>query len=135
MSLGLRMWEPYNVLRNLDNSFFDSELSWSPKVNVAKKDDRYVVTVELPGVSKEDIDIDIKDDTLTIRGEKKVENKGEKKNYIRVERSYGKFERSFYLSDDVDKNSIKAAYKDGVLKIELKKKEEAKPKQINIETN
>ena len=92
-----------------------------------------MLTAELPGVNKEDIDIDLKDNTLTLKGEKKAEKKEEKENYIRVERSYGKFKRSFYVSDDIDVSKVDANFKDGILRIKLVKKEEAKPKQIKVE--
>jgi HSP20 family protein len=135
MSLVLRNWEPFNLLREFDKSFFDNRAGspWSPTVNISENEDGYVLKAELPGVSKEDIDIDLKDNTLTLKGEKKAEKKEEKENYIRVESSYGKFERSFYLSDDIDISKADANFKDGVLRIALKKKEEAKPKQIKVE--
>ena len=135
MSLVLRNWEPFNLLKEFNDSFFDkrSDSPWSPRVNISENEDGYVLTAELPGVKKEDIDIDLKDNTLTIKGEKKAEKKEEKDNYIRVESSYGKFERSFYVSDDIDISKADANFKDGVLKIELKRKEEAKPKQIKVE--
>ena len=135
MSLVLRNWEPFNLLKEFNNSFFDrsEDSGWSPRVNIAENEDGYVITAELPGVSKDDIDIDLKDNTLTLKGEKKVESKEEKENYIRVESSYGKFQRRFYLSDDVDISKADANFKDGVLRIDLKKKEEAKPKQVKVE--
>jgi len=135
MSLVLRNWEPFNLLREFNNSFNDYEADspWSPSVNISENEDGYLLTAELPGVNKEDIDIDLKDDKLTIKGEKKAEKKEEKENYIRVERNYGKFERSFYISDDIDISKVDANFKDGVLKIKLVKKEEAKPKQVKVE--
>ena len=89
----------------------------------------------MPGINKEDIHIDIKDNTLTIKGDKKFEDKVSKDNYMRVERKYGTFSRSFALSENVDPEGIKANYKDGVLEVTLPKKEEAKPKQIDVEVN
>jgi HSP20 family protein len=102
-------------------------------VNIVENEKGYTISAELPGVSKDDIDIDLKDNTLSIKGEKKVETKDEKENYIRVESSYGKFERSFNVSDDIDRNSVNASFKDGVLTLVLNKKEESKPKQIKVE--
>ena len=135
MSLVLRNWEPFNLLREFNDSFIDrgTDSPWSPTVNISENEDGYLLTAELPGVNKEDIDIDLKDNTLTLKGEKKAEKKEEKENYIRVESSYGKFERSFYVSDDIDVSKVDANFKDGVLRIKLVKKEEAKPKQIKVE--
>ena len=135
MSLVLRNWEPFSLLREFNDSlYYDRDGSaWSPTVNISENEDGYVLTAELPGVKKEDIDIDLKDNTLTLKGEKKAEKKEEKENYIRVESSYGKFERSFSISDDIDISNVDASFKDGVLRIALKKKEEAKPKQIKVE--
>jgi len=137
MSLVLRNWEPFNLFREFDTAFGNRDENgvWSPKVNVVENENGYTISAELPGVSKEDIDIDLRKNTLSIKGEKKVETKEEKDNYIRVESSYGKFERSFNISDDIDRNSVNASFKDGVLKLELKKKEESKPKQIKVEVN
>ena len=135
MSLVLRNWEPYNLLREFDNVLSNrvQDGIWSPKVNIVENEKGYTISAELPGVSKDDIDIDLKDNTLSIKGEKKVESKDEKENYIRVESSYGKFERSFNVSDDIDRNSVNASFKDGVLTLVLNKKEESKPKQIKVE--
>lgn len=135
MSLVLRNWEPFNLLREFDTAFKGrlDDSGWSPRVNIVENEKGYTISAELPGVSKDDIDIDLKDNTLSIRGEKKAEKREENENYIRVESSYGKFERSFHISDDVDKDSVNASFKDGVLKVELKKKEEVQPKQIKVE--
>jgi len=135
MSLVLRNWEPYNLLREFDNVLSNrvQDGVWSPKVNIVENEKGYTITAELPGVSKDDIDIDLKDSTLNIKGEKKAVTKDEKENYIRVESSYGKFERCFNVSDDIDRNSVNASFKDGVLTLVLNKKEESKPKQIKVE--
>lgn len=138
MSLVLRNFEPFNLLREFDTAFRGGSADdtvWSPRVNIVENEQGYSISAELPGVSKEDIDIDLKDNTLSISGEKKAESKEENDNFIRVESSYGKFERSFHVSDDIDVNNVNASFKDGVLKVELRKKEEAKPKQIKVEVN
>jgi len=137
MSLVLRNWEPFNLLREFDTAFSNrvEDGVWSPKVNVVENENGYIISAELPGVSKENIDIDLRENTLSIKGEKNVETKDEKENYIRVESSYGKFERSFNISEDIDRNSINASFKNGVLRVELKKKEESKPKHIKVEVN
>jgi len=135
MSLVLRNWEPHNLLREFDNVLSNrvQDGVWSPKVNIVENEKGYTISAELPGVSKDDIDIDLKDSTLSIKGEKKAVTKDEKENYIRVESIYGKFERSFSVSDDIDRNSVNASFKDGVLTLVLNKKEESKPKQIKVE--
>ena len=131
----LRIREPFDIFRKFNESFFDvdNESAWTPRVNVSEKGSEYEITAELPGIKKEDITLDLKDNRLTIKGEKKAEKKEEKENYLRVERSYGSFERSFYINDDVDVANVNANYKDGILHITLPKKEEAKPKQIKVE--
>ncbi|MGH7884797.1 MAG: Hsp20/alpha crystallin family protein [Thermodesulfobacteriota bacterium] len=143
MRYGLRLWEPFNVLRGFNEGFAsgfdadsDNEVSrWSPKVDIVEKDNSYIVRAEVPGVSREDIDIDLKDNNLVIKGEKKFEKKDEKDNYVRVESSYGSFQRSFYIDEKVDKNNISAKYKDGILEVTLPKKEEAAPKKIEVKVN
>jgi len=100
-----------------------------------KKNDEYVINAEIPGLSKEEIKIDVKDGSLTISGEKKYEDKNEDENYIRVERRYGKFERRFNLPENVNAESVSASFKNGVLQVTLPKKEEAKPKRIDIKVN
>lgn len=135
MSLVLRNWEPFNLLREFNTAFNDrvEDGVWSPKVNILENESGYSISAELPGVTKDDIDIDLNDNTLSIKGERKAETRDEKESYIRVESSYGKFERSFHVSEDIDRNSVNASFKDGVLRVDLKKKEEAKPKQIKVE--
>lgn len=134
MSLVLRNWEPFSLLKEFEDSFFSkpSSAPWSPKVNISENQDGYVIEAELPGVKKEDIDIDLSHNTLTIKGEKKFEKKDEAEDYIRVESGYGKFSRSFNVSDDVNIEKADASFKDGVLRIELKKKEETKPEQVKL---
>jgi HSP20 family protein len=135
MSLVLRNWEPYNLFKEFDNVLSNrvQDGIWSPKVNIVENEKGYTISAELPGVSKDDIDIDLKDNTLSIKGEKKAVTKDEKENYIRVESIYGKFERSFSVSDDIDRNGVNASFNDGVLTLVLNKKEESKPKQIKVE--
>lgn len=141
----VKVWEPFRSFKPFYGDFgrrFDevaegtaAEGNWHPSVDVYERDDSYVLKADLPGVSKEDIKIDVDKNTLTLKGEKKSEEKVEKKNYVKVERSYGSFSRSFSLSDKVNTEDIKANYKDGVLEITLPKKEEAKPKEIKVEIN
>jgi len=106
--------------------------SWLPAVDIVERDADYVVKIEVPGVKKEDIKITVADDVLTIRGEKKQEKESKEKNYHRVERAYGSFQRSFTLPSFVQSDKIKASYDNGVLTIALPKVEEAKPKEIEV---
>lgn len=146
----LKVWEPHRRFRPLYNNvdrFFNefgwglqpaeelNEGSWTPNVDIYETEQSYVLNAELPGLSKEEINIDVNDNTLTLKGEKKFEEKVEKENYVRVERSYGSFSRSFTLSDDVNAEAITASYNQGVLELTLPKKEEAKPKEIKVEIN
>ena len=112
----------------------DEDLSgaWSPAVDIAEAAENYTVKVELPGVSKDDVKITMRDNVLTIRGEKKQEKETKEANYQRVERTYGSFSRSFTLPTGVKAGEVDATYKDGILSIALPKAEEAKPKQIEV---
>lgn len=105
---------------------------WTPAVDIHEQENEYVVKVELPGVSKDDVRITLESNILTIRGEKKRESEQKGENYHRMERSYGSFQRSFTLPTTVKSDKIDAIYKDGVLVVTLPKAEEAKPKQIEV---
>lgn len=104
----------------------------APSVDIAEDDDRYVVTAELPGSKKEDITVEMKDQVLTIRGEKRNEREEKKEHSRWIERSYGSFSRSFALPANAVGDRIKAEFKEGVLTVEVPKAEEAKPKAISI---
>ncbi|MFI5322354.1 MAG: Hsp20/alpha crystallin family protein [Thermodesulfobacteriota bacterium] len=136
----VQVWEPFRSFRPFYKDFDNANTSaingtWHPSVDVYEKENGYVLKAELPGVNKEDIKLDITNKTLTLKGEKKFEEKNEKENYVRIERSYGSFTRTFALPDKVETENIKATYKEGVLEITLPKKEEAKPKEIKVEVN
>ncbi len=105
---------------------------WNPVVDIYDNEDNIVIKAELPGVSKKDIEIDIKDRVLTLKGERSADNEVKEDNYYRRESTYGRFERSFTLPVNVDPDRIKADYHDGVLKIEVTKPEDQKPKQITV---
>ena len=109
-----------------------SRSGWHPTVDVAELDDRYEVLAELPGLSKEDVNVTLKEGVLTIEGEKKRTTETEEDAYRRTERVYGKFSRSFNLGDRVVSDKISAAYKDGVLTVSLPKAEEVLPKAIEV---
>ena len=106
--------------------------SWAPDVDIAENPDNYEIHAELPGMREEDISITLNNNVLTISGEKKREVKEEKDNFVRVERSYGKFERSFSLPNNIAADRVAASYADGVLKITLPKAEEAKSRTIKV---
>ena len=106
---------------------------FSPRVDIADDENALTINAELPGIGKDDVKITVNEDNvLTIRGEKKREEKTEDKNYMRVERSYGSFTRSFALPDTVDSENISASFKDGVLTIAMAKREPAKPKELEV---
>jgi HSP20 family protein len=142
-------WEPFRDLLSLQermNRMFgeyrgagaapDDEWalggSWAPAVDIYEQGNDIVLKAELPGVDPKDVDIRLENNVLTLRGERKFENEVKKENYHRVERSYGTFSRSFTLPSVVNQTGIKADFKDGMLKVILPKREEAKPKQIEI---
>jgi HSP20 family protein len=106
--------------------------SWSPSVDIFETEGEIVVKSELPGMDRKDITLHLESNVLTLRGERKFEKETKEENYHRIERSYGNFSRSFSIPATVDEEKIRADYKDGVLKIVLPKKEQAKPKQIKI---
>ncbi len=121
-----------------DRDLFETSLrssAWDPAVDISESADSYEVTAELPGLSKDDVKISYEGGVVSIRGEKKQEKEDKSKNYHRIERSYGAFERSFRLPTHVDVNKIEAKFKDGVLTLHLPKAEEARPKEIPIKIN
>ena len=147
--MSIMRWKPRHdvvSIRDEMNRLFDNfftgwpetrrgllESEWAPSVDVAETDDEITVTAELPGVKQDEVDIAITDDVLTLKGEKKGGKEVKEKNYHRIERSYGSFQRSISLPSGVQADKAKAAYKDGILTITVPKTEEAKPKQIKID--
>jgi HSP20 family protein len=141
-------WKPAREmfsLQNKMNDFFNDfffpldagetvgrSWGWNPKVDIYEEADHIVLKAELPGVDKKDIEIDVKNGVLTLKGERSVENEVKEENYYRKERSFGRFERCFKLEGDVDADKIAADYKDGILKVSIPKPEEIKPKQITV---
>jgi HSP20 family protein len=105
---------------------------WSPAVDVAETQTELVLRAEIPGIKPEDVDIELTGDTLTLRGERKFENEERKDNFVRVERSYGRFQRSFTLAVPVNADAVKATYKDGVLEVHLPKSEANKPRKVQV---
>jgi HSP20 family protein len=108
------------------------EMEMTPTVDIFEEGGDVVVKAELPGMKKEDIDVKLTEDTVTISGEKKKEEKVEKKNYYRLERSYGSFTRTSNLPSEVQTDKAKAQFKDGILEIRVPKTEEAKKKEKKV---
>ncbi len=106
---------------------------WAPAVDIIDEKDQVRIKADLPGLKKEDIDVSADNGVLTIKGEKKEEKEVKEKDYVRSERYYGSFHRSFSLPAGVDAQKVNAVYKDGVLEVSLPKREDAKPKQIKVE--
>jgi len=138
---------PDSQLNRLFTDFFGRAMqeqnltTWAPAVDIYEGENELVVKADLPDVNPEDLDIRVENNILTIRGERKFEKldrsavageKVDEKNYLRVERAYGSFARSFSLANTVNTEAIKADYKDGVLTLNIPKREEAKPKQIKV---
>ena len=124
------------------NEFFGEKLpanrseetssAWIPRVDISETDDEIIVHADAPGMTKDDIKITLSENVLTVSGEKKIERDENKENFHRVERVFGSFSRSFYIPTNVDASAISASYQEGVLMVNLPKKEEAKPKEIPI---
>jgi HSP20 family protein len=110
-----------------------SQGPWVPPVDIFETEDFLVFKAELPGVTKEDITVEVKDNTLTLKGEKKFEKEAKEESYHRVERAYGAFQRAFTLPGMMEQDKVKAKFKDGILEIVLPKAEKARPKQIKVE--
>ncbi len=106
--------------------------AWSPPLEVFEREDEYIVKAELPGMKKEEIDISVIGDTLTIKGERKTEKEAKEEDYYLCERCYGSFERSLSLPTAVETGKVEAKYENGVLEIKLPKIPEAKPKRVEI---
>jgi HSP20 family protein len=106
--------------------------AWAPAVDIYENEHELVVKADLPDIDPKDLDIRVENNILTIRGERKFEKKVNEDNYLRVERAYGAFSRSFALANTVNPDGIKADYQNGVLTLVIPKREEAKPKQIKV---
>jgi HSP20 family protein len=116
-----------------DGTGEDASLTaWAPAVDIYETEHELVVKADLPDIDPKDLDIRVENNILTIRGERKFENKVNEDNYLRIERAYGSFSRSFSLANSVNSDAIKADYHDGVLTLSIPKTEEAKPKQIKV---
>jgi HSP20 family protein len=106
--------------------------SWAPAVDIYETENELVLKADLPGVEEKDIDVRVENNLLTVRGERQFETKVKEDNYLRVERTYGSFSRSFGLPNTVNTEAISADYKHGVLTVQLPKRAESKPKQVKV---
>jgi HSP20 family protein len=145
---GLTRWDPFRELRVWNdrmNRIFSNELparreedetllsgAWMPPVDIVETKDKINLNIELPGFRENQVDLTIEDGVLTVKGERKFEKKDNEENYHRIERAYGSFVRSFTLPTSVEQSRINANFADGVLHIDMPKREETKPKQIRI---
>ena len=140
--------EPFHGIPSLQNQFnrFFNEAfrnqseesaltTWAPSVDIYETPNELVVKADLPDVNEKDIDVRVENNLLTIRGERKFEKSVSEDNYLRVERTYGAFSRSFSLPNAVNPESIRAEYKNGVLTVNLPKREESKPRQVKVTVN
>jgi HSP20 family protein len=144
--MSMTRWEPFrglNTLQEQVNRLFEDSFarthssqadlaSWAPAVDIFETENELVVKADLPDVQEKDIDVRVENNTLTIRGERKFNNEVHEDNYLRVERAYGTFTRSFSLPNTVNTEGIRAEYRNGVLSVRMPKREETKPKQIKI---
>ena len=136
----LSIWNPIHEMDELFHNRLASVLggeglqsvAWSPVVDIEESAEAYVIRAELPGLSKEKVKVTVENGVLTLSGARDLERRVETKTFHRVERSHGTFTRSFTLPDDVDSKSVAANFKDGVLEIQIAKREEALPKSIEV---
>ncbi len=145
--MAITRWDPFREvasLQNRMNSLFQdfsrnqgdgdvlTAASFVPPVDVYEDDQKIVIKLEVPGIKEQDLDVRIENNVLTVRGERKFENEEKEENFHRIERRYGSFYRSFALPNTVDTENVKAHYDAGVLRLELQRRAEAKPKQIKV---
>lgn len=138
----LRLWEPFGMIRDFGDAFENfgeslriprTERALTPRTDISETDKEYEIVLEISGMDRKDLTLEVAGDVLTVSGEKKFEDKKEGKNYITVERNYGKFSRSFRLPENTDEKAIKADYKDGVLRLTVPKTEIKEEKPLKIE--
>ncbi len=141
--MSLVRWTPWQELESMNHHLsrllddsrtsLDDEMGrWAPSVDIRETDEALMVEAELPGIDKKDVKLEVKDGVLTISGERRYEKDVKEENVHRIERSYGSFTRSFSLPTNVDAEKVNADMKDGVLTVRLPKRENAKPKAIEI---
>jgi len=136
--MSLSHYDPLAGLRAFESAFSNllepqTNRPWTPSVDIFETENELVLKADLPDVDLKDIDVRVENQTLTIEGERKFEQSANNKGYHRMERSYGRFVRSFAVPSSFDAENINAAYKNGLLTVTLVKKEAAKPRQIKIQ--
>ncbi|MEK6681339.1 MAG: Hsp20/alpha crystallin family protein [Nitrospirota bacterium] len=147
--MSLIKWDPFRDLLSLQermNKLFEESLfrsgkdqedltvgRWSPAIDVMENEQEIVIKGELPGIELKNVEVLIKDNLLTLRGERKFEKEEEKENYHRIERAYGAFQRVFTLPASVEQDKVKAKMRDGILEIRLPKAKKELPKKVEIE--
>ena len=137
--MSLTQFDPLASIRVFEDAFTRmvneprANRPWSPAVDIYETENELVLKADLPDVDLKDIDVRVENQTLTISGERKFEQEHSGKGYHRIERSYGKFDRSFAVPNTFDTEHIAAAFKNGVLSVTLPKKEAAKPRQVKVE--
>jgi HSP20 family protein len=141
--MAITRWDPFRdvmALQNRVNSLFrdfneggdNLTASFVPPVDIYEDAEKVTLKLEVPGVEQKDLDVRVENNTLTVKGERRFEKEEKEENFHRIERRYGSFQRSFSLPTTVDAENVQASYNAGVLKVELKKKAEAQPKQIKV---
>ena len=146
--MAITRWDPFRdlgILQERMNRVFEdaavrgwkndepsATTSWSPAVDIYETDSEIMVQAELPGIDRKDIALQLENNVLTLKGDRRFEKETNHENYHRIERSYGGFSRAFTIPTIVDEDKIRADYRDGILKIALPKKEQVKAKQIKI---
>ena len=108
--------------------------NWLPPVDILEKDGNLILRVEIPGVNEKEVDVKLEGNVLTLKGERKLEKQDNKENYHRIETFYGTFSRSFTLPETVNRDGIKAEYKNGILTITIPQKPEVRPREIPVST-
>ncbi|MEA2317788.1 MAG: hypothetical protein QOD44_1977 [Solirubrobacteraceae bacterium] len=153
--MALVRWEPVRELTSLQNdmnrlfnTFFDAPSTsggsgggngagalrrWLPPMDLVETDDQFVLRADLPGLSEEDVQIELEDSVLTISGERRAEHEDKREGFYRVERSFGEFRRALTLPEGVDPDAIRAAFEKGVLEVRIPKPEERRPRRVAIQ--
>ena len=147
--MALVRWEPVRELTSLQNdmnrlfnTFFDTPTGanggtaprrWIPAMDLVETDDHFVLKADLPGLSEDDVHIDVEDDVLTVSGERKAEHEDKREGYVRVERSYGSFRRSLTLPEGVEPEAVSASFDHGVLEVRIPKPEARRPRKLQIQ--
>jgi HSP20 family protein len=147
--MALVRWEPVRELSSLQNdmnrlfnTFFDTTTPgnggsvprrWIPAMDLVETDDHFVLKADLPGLSDEDVSIDVEGDVLTVSGERKAEHEDRREGYVRVERPFGAFRRSLTLPEGVDPEAVSASFDRGVLEVRIPKPEQRKPRRVAIQ--